>query len=57
MKTKKEIKEEIAELYGASMALSQALETLHQQQMDATKKMFALNQLLKDMEEDEEKDN
>ena len=52
MKTKQEIKEEIIELYGANKALSDAMNHLHNQQMDTTKKMFALNQMLKDMEED-----
>ena len=52
MKTKQEIKEEIIELYGANKALSDAMNHLHNQQMNTTKKMFALNQMLKDMEED-----
>ena len=52
MKTKQEIKEEIIELYGTNKALSTAIKQLHNQQMDTTKKMFALNQMLKDMEED-----
>ena len=52
MKTKQEIKEEIIELYGANKALSTAIKQLHNQQMDTTKKMFALNRMLKDMEED-----
>ena len=52
MKTKQEIKEEIIELYGANKALSTAMEQLHNQQMETLKKMFALNQMLKDMEED-----
>ena len=52
MKTKQEIKEEIIELYGANKALITAMEKLHNQQMETLKKMFALNQMLKDMEED-----
>ena len=52
MKTKQEIKEEIIELYGANKALSDAMNHLHNQQMETLKKMFALNQMLKDMEED-----
>ena len=52
MKTKQEIKEEIIELYGANKALSTAMKQLHNQQMETLKKMFALNQMLKDMEED-----
>jgi hypothetical protein len=51
MKTKEEIKEEIIELYGANKALSDAMNHLHNQQMETTKKMFALNQMLKDMED------
>ena len=52
MKTKQEIKEDIIELYGANKALSEAMNHLHNQQIEATKKLFALNQMLKDMEED-----
>jgi peptidoglycan hydrolase CwlO-like protein len=50
MKTKQEIKDEINELYGAAKALGEAMEQLHKQQMETTKKMFALNHMLKDME-------
>ena len=48
--TKDEIKEEIIELYGANKALSEAMEQIHKLQMETTKKMFALNHMLKDME-------
>ena len=50
MKTKEEIKEEIIELYGANKALSEAMNHLHNQQIEATKKLFALNQMLKEMQ-------
>ena len=51
MKTKEEIKEEIAELYGASKALIDAMDLLHKQQMEITKKMFALSNMLREMED------
>jgi hypothetical protein len=50
--SKDEIKEEIIELYGANKALSEAMEHLHNQQMETTKKLFALNHMLKDMQGD-----
>ena len=53
MKTKKEIKEEIIELYGANQALSDAMDAIHAQRMEAMKKMMALNQMLKDMDGDD----
>ena len=52
MKTKQEIKDEILELYGASKALSEAMDVLHVQRMDKSKQMMALSQMLKDMEND-----
>lgn len=52
MKTKQEIKEEIIELYAAQKAFSEAAEFAHNQQMAAMKKMIALNQMIKDMEQD-----
>jgi hypothetical protein len=52
MKTKQEIKEEISDLYAAQKAFSEAAEFAHNQQMEAMKKMIALNQMLKDMEQD-----
>jgi hypothetical protein len=51
MKTKQEIKDEINELYGASKALGEAMEQLHKQQMETTKKLFALNNMLREMED------
>jgi hypothetical protein len=51
MKTKQELEEEMTELYGANKALSDAMEQIHKLQMDTTKKLFALNQMLKDMKE------
>ena len=53
-KTKQEIKDEINELYGATMALSKAMQQIHELQMEKTKQMFALNQMLKDMKDDDE---
>jgi hypothetical protein len=52
MKTKQEIKDEIIELYGATQALSEAMNLLHTKRMEATKKMMSLNHMLKEMEED-----
>ena len=56
MKTKKEIKEEIIELYGANQALSDAMDAIHAQRIEAMKKMMALNQMLKDMDGDDTKE-
>ena len=56
MKTKQEIKEEIIELYGANQALSDALEALHAQRMEAMKKMVDLNHMLREMDDDEGKE-
>ena len=53
MKTKEEIKEEIIELYFANKALSEAMNYLHNQQIEAADKLFALNHMLKDMEADD----
>jgi hypothetical protein len=55
MKTKQEIKDEILELYGANAALEEVMNTLHARVMEKMKRMFALNQMLKDMEEEEKK--
>ena len=58
MKTKEEIKYEIIELYGATQALGDAMNILHAQRMEKSKQMMALNQMLKDMDDDaEEKRN
>jgi len=54
MKTKQEIKDEINELYGANEALSEAMNQLHKQQMETTKKMFALSNMLREMEDKDE---
>jgi hypothetical protein len=51
MKTKEEIKEEIIELYGANKALSDALNHLRSQQIENTKKLYALNHMLGAMKE------
>jgi hypothetical protein len=53
MKTKQEIKDEIIELYGADQALGEAMYYLHGQQMETTKKLFALNHMLREMEDGE----
>ena len=54
MKTKQEIKDEIIELFGATQALGDAMNMLHAQRMEKSKQMMALNQMLKDMDEDDE---
>ena len=56
MKTKEEIKEEIIELYGATKALNDAMNTLHAQRMEKSKQMMALNHMLKDMDGDDAKE-
>ena len=56
MKTKQEIKDEINELYGANEALRAVQNMIHAHSMEKMKQMFALNQMLKDMD-DEEKNN
>jgi len=53
MKTKQEIKDEILELYGATMALGDAMNMLHAQRMEKSKQMMALNHMLKEMGDDE----
>ena len=54
MKTKRDIQDEILELYGANEALEGVMNALHAQTMEKMKRMFALNQMLKDMKEEEE---
>jgi uncharacterized coiled-coil DUF342 family protein len=54
LKTKQEIKEEIIELYGATLALNDAMNMLHAQRMEKSKRMMALNHMLKEMEEDDD---
>lgn len=56
MKTKQEIKDEILELYGANETLRAVMNMLHAQSMEKMKQMFALNQMLKEMD-GEEKEN
>lgn len=53
-KTVQEIKDEIIELYGATQALGEAMNVLHAQRMEKSKQMMALNQMLKDMQENGE---
>jgi peptidoglycan hydrolase CwlO-like protein len=52
MNTKEEIKDEIKELYGANEALSEVMDMLHAQRMEKMKKMFALNQMLNNMDDE-----
>jgi len=54
MKTKQEIKDEINELYGANEALRAVQNMIHAQSMETMKKMFALNHMLKDMDDEEQ---
>ena len=51
MKTKEEIQDELIELYGANKALSEASTRLHQQQIEITKRLYALNHMLGAMKE------
>lgn len=53
MKTKQEIKDEILELYGANEALREVINMLHAQSMERMKRMFALNQMIKEMDGEE----
>ena len=53
MKTKEEIKDEIIELHGATLALGEAMNFLHAQRMEKSKQMLALNHMLKEMEADD----
>lgn len=53
MKTKQEIKDEILELYGANEALREVMNMLHAQSMERMKQMMALNQMLKEMDNEE----
>jgi uncharacterized coiled-coil DUF342 family protein len=55
MKTKQEIKDEIIELYGATQALREAMNFLHAQSMEKSKQMMALNHMLKEMENDDDR--
>lgn len=51
MKTKEEIRQEIIELYGSRTVLQEVTDDLHKKIMNITKKMFALNHMLKEIEE------
>jgi len=55
MKTKQEIKDEIIELYGATQALHEVMNLLHAQRMEKSKQMMALNHMLKEMEDDNDR--
>ena len=54
MKTKREIKEEIVELYGATKALAEVMEVLHAQRMEKLKQLMALNHMFNEMEDDDD---
>ena len=51
MKTKEEIQDELIELYGANIALGEVSTRLHQQQIEITKRLYALNHMLGAMKE------
>ena len=51
MKTKEEIQDEIIELYVANKALGEVSTRLHQQQIEITKRLYALNHMLGAMKE------
>ena len=57
MKTKQEIKDEINELYGAQQALGDVMDTLQAKRMEKMKQMMALNNMLKEMDDDSEEKN
>jgi hypothetical protein len=50
MKTKKEIQLEIFELLGAMTALGEAMDHIQEKRMEATRELFALHQMLRDIE-------
>ena len=51
MKTVDELRNELNELYGAIMALSVVMQTVHQQQQEKTQQMFEIKQLIRDLQE------
>jgi hypothetical protein len=53
MKTKEEIKNEILELYGANEALRAIQNMIHAHSLEKMKQMFALNHMLKEMDDKE----
>ena len=53
MKTKEEIRQEISELYGSRTMIQEIMDDMHTKSMDITKKMFALNQMLREMNNEE----
>jgi hypothetical protein len=53
MKTKEEIQDELIELYGALRMLRDAMNYLHDQQIEKSKQMYALNNMLREMKEGE----
>lgn len=57
MKTKQEIKDEINELYGAQQALGDVMDTLQAKRMEKMKQLMALNNMLKEMDDDSEEQN
>jgi len=54
MKTKEEIKNEILELYGANEALRAVQNMIHAHSLEKMKQMYALNHMLKEMEDPDE---
>ena len=54
--TKEEIRQEIIELDGSRKMLQEVMDELHIKLMDVTKKMFALNHMLNEMEDGDEDD-
>jgi hypothetical protein len=53
MRTKQEIKHELLELYGANEALGLVANMIHEECMEKMKRMFMLNQMLKEMDDEE----
>ena len=54
--TKEEIRQEISELYGSRTMLQEVMDELHTKLIDVTKKMFALNHMLNEMEDGDKND-
>ena len=57
MKTKQEIKDEINELYGAQQVLGDVMDMLQAKRMEKMKQLMALNNMLKEMDDDSEEKN
>jgi hypothetical protein len=52
MKTKEEIKEEIIQLHGGCEALNEAMNVLHNQNMDKIKQIMSLSHMLREIKKD-----